>query len=397
YRAFLMSLSEPCSPNKSCDLIDDKWLAVSSCVELSDQKVDERTDALVIARLSSAVRKKRAIEIFLAENEGTLDDHVENLRTFARSTGGLIDDDIRRIVWPVLARHLYKYEHEGSGEQEIDELTDEDLNTHKEWNQVQLDVHRTLARFPPNIEKDERDDLQNQLTPLIVKLISARRDFNYYQGLHDVFLTLLLVVGQDSAEDIGRHLIREGVFHDYLAMSLDQGVCKQLELIYVILSRVDPAIEAIFREVQLGPIFALSWPLTWFSHSLHSYNQIVRVFDSFVASDPLLPIYFSAACILYRRSEIMTTEREMPFLHKLLGTLPKNLPIDSLVSDALYLAKLIPPLLLKGKYLTAYRETAPPTSNIAPVVSSISRYAIQAVFVAGAMSAAAVTYFLSRS
>lgn len=40
------------------------------------------------------------------------------------------------------------------------QLTDDEANTHKEWNQVQLDVHRTLARFPPNIDKDERDDLQ---------------------------------------------------------------------------------------------------------------------------------------------------------------------------------------------------------------------------------------------
>ncbi|GMS84404.1 hypothetical protein PENTCL1PPCAC_6579, partial [Pristionchus entomophagus] len=394
-----LSISAPCSPSKSMELIDEKWLAVSSCADLADQKGDDSSDPLVIARLSSSNRKKRCIYGFLSsEHEGKLDDHIENLRTFARSTGGLIDDDIRRLVWPVLARHLYKYEHEGSSEPELDELTDDEANTHKEWNQVQLDVHRTLARFPPNIDKDERDDLQTLLTPLIVKLISARRDFNYYQGLHDVFLTLLLVVGQESAEEIGRNLIREGVFHDYLSMTLDQGVCKQLELIYVILSRVDPEIEAIFRQVELGPIFALSWPLTWFSHSLHSYKQIVRVFDAFLASDPLLPIYFSAACILYRRSEIMATEREMPFLHHLLGTLPKNLPIDSLISDALYLTKLIPPILLKGKYHKSYKESAPARiSNIAPVVSTISRYAIQAVVVAGAMSAAAVTYYLSRA
>eukprot|EP00080_Pristionchus_pacificus_P015857 PDM75877.1 tbc-20 [Pristionchus pacificus] len=279
-----MSISEPCSPSKSFELVDEKWLAVSSCVDLADQNGDNHSDPLFIARLSSTNRKKRTIDAFLSDFEGKLDDHIENLRTFARSTGGLIDDDIRRIVWPVLARNLYKYDHEGPSEPELDDLTDDEANTHKEWNQVQLDVHRTLARFPPNIDKDERDDL-----------------------------------------------------------------------------------------------------------------QIVRVFDAFLASDPLLPIYFSAACILYRRSEIFATEREMPFLHHLLGTLPKNLPIDSLISDALYLTKLIPPLLLKGKYLKSYKETGPPISNIAPVVSSISRYAIQAVFVAGAMSAAAVTYFLSRS
>lgn len=61
---------------------------------------------------------------------GKLDDHIENLRTFARSTGGLIDDDIRRIVWPVLARNLYKYDHEGPSEPELDDVRRRASNSH---------------------------------------------------------------------------------------------------------------------------------------------------------------------------------------------------------------------------------------------------------------------------
>jgi hypothetical protein len=57
------------------------------------------------------------------------------------------------------------------------------LRSHKDWNQVELDVNRTLARFPPNIDEEERERLQEELTPLIVSLLLDNSDFNYYQGL----------------------------------------------------------------------------------------------------------------------------------------------------------------------------------------------------------------------
>lgn len=66
--------------------------------------------------------------------------------------------------------------------QESEELTLEDLKGHKEWNQVELDVHRTLSRFPPNISDTHRDVLQTELIPLIVRVLSINPRFNYYQG-----------------------------------------------------------------------------------------------------------------------------------------------------------------------------------------------------------------------
>lgn len=46
---------------------------------------------------------------------------------------------------------------------------------------------------------------------------------------------------------------------------------------YVILSRADPQLERVMREVHLGTMFALSWPLTWFSHSLNHYQQVSAI------------------------------------------------------------------------------------------------------------------------
>lgn len=58
----------------------------------------------------------------------------------------------------------------------------EELQAHAEWNQVELDVHRTLARFPPNISESERLQLQSDLIPMIVELLCGNDDFRYYQG-----------------------------------------------------------------------------------------------------------------------------------------------------------------------------------------------------------------------
>lgn len=70
FQSSFMSISEPCSPSKSFEFVDEKWLAVSSCVDLADQNGDNHSDPLLIARLSSTNRKKRTIDTFLSDYEG---------------------------------------------------------------------------------------------------------------------------------------------------------------------------------------------------------------------------------------------------------------------------------------------------------------------------------------
>ncbi|VDM50176.1 unnamed protein product, partial [Toxocara canis] len=73
----------------------------------------------------------------------------------------------------------------------IEAVTLSDLKGHGEWNQVEMDVHRTLARFPPNISDTQRTLLQNELTPLIVRILWRSPRFRYYQGRLTFFSVLL--------------------------------------------------------------------------------------------------------------------------------------------------------------------------------------------------------------
>lgn len=56
--------------------------------------------------------------------------------------------------------------------------------------------------------------------------------------------------------------------------TLEDTVLRDLDLMYVILWQTDKELESVMRSVEVGSLFALSWPLTWFSHALHNYEQV---------------------------------------------------------------------------------------------------------------------------
>jgi hypothetical protein len=83
-------------------------------------------------------------------------------------------------------------------------------------------------------------------------------------------------------------------------------------------------------------MFALSWLLTWFAHSIDDSAVVVRLYDLFLASHFLMPIYFASALVLFRGSEIMEhCDCEMTSVHTLLTrSMPKHFPLEALITDA---------------------------------------------------------------
>ena len=62
-------------------------------------------------------------------------------------------------------------------------------------------------------------------------------------------------------------------------------------------------------EHIVGCHFAVSWLLTWFSHGLDDYATAARLFDLFLASDPLMPLYVGAAAVVKDRDELLAMAR----------------------------------------------------------------------------------------
>lgn len=82
-------------------------------------------------------------------------------------------DDLRRSVWPLLL---------GVDVSQCDPVpTLDELSRHPEYNQVVLDVNRSLKRFPPGIPLQQRLALQDQLTIIILRVISKYPHLSYYQ------------------------------------------------------------------------------------------------------------------------------------------------------------------------------------------------------------------------
>lgn len=67
------------------------------------------------------------------------------------------------------------------------------------------------------------------------------------------------------------------------------------------------------------------------------------MYDFFVASHPLMPMYLAAAVVLYREKLLLSTECDMCILHSILSKVPDDLPFELLISRAGDLFLLYPP------------------------------------------------------
>lgn len=56
--------------------------------------------------------------------------------------------------------------------------------------------------------ESDRQETQNQLERVILRLLAENPRLHYYQGLHDVVLTFLQVVGEDVTYAIMAVLVR---------------------------------------------------------------------------------------------------------------------------------------------------------------------------------------------
>lgn len=118
-------------------------------------------------------------------------------------------------------------------------------------------------------------------------------------------------------------------------------------------------------RAEVGTIFALSWLITWYGHVLTDVRHVLRLYDLFLASHPLMPVYLAAAVgpmcgggagtpegtaspgtfplallllslqiVLHREEEVLTCSCDMPSVHQLLARLPPDLPFERLVARA---------------------------------------------------------------
>ncbi|XP_058846697.1 TBC1 domain family member 20-like [Acipenser ruthenus] len=276
-------------------------------------------------------RKRKMAEISQALTTTPVD--VAALRRMAISEGGLLTDEIRCKVWPKLLNI------------QTEDLLDKPgaalRENNKDYQQVLLDVRRSLRRFPPGMPDEQREGLQEELIDIILQVLLGNPQLHYYQGYHDIVVTFLLVVGEKLAtalvEKLSTHHLR-----DFMDPTMD-NTKHILNYLMPIIERVNPEVHDFMQRAEVGTIFALSWLITWFGHVLSDFRHVVRLYDFFLACHPLMPIYFAAVIVLYREPEVLECECDMASVHHLLSQIPQDLPYETLISRAGDLFVQFPP------------------------------------------------------
>lgn len=258
---------------------------------------------------------------------------LEVLRKLAIGDGGLIKDELRRKAWP----RLMMIEHM----EVTPKPTLDTIKSHKDYQQVVLDVNRSLKRFPPGIDDDYRLVLMDQLTTLIIRILMKHPELNYYQGFHDVAITFLLVMG----EDVGYEMVEKlSVTHlsEFMRPTMEKTTY-YLTYIYPILRRADAKLYQFLIDSGVGTVFCLPWLITWFAHTLSDYRNVVRLYDCFLASPYLMPMYIAAAIVLHKKEDVLAGECDMAMQHFILSQVPDTLPLERILVDAGELYNLYPP------------------------------------------------------
>ncbi|XP_071785081.1 TBC1 domain family member 20-like isoform X2 [Asterias amurensis] len=248
---------------------------------------------------------------------------VAALRKLAISKGGLLTDDVRRKAWPKLLNvNLF----------DVPYKKGVNLEAHRDYHQVVLDVNRSLKRFPKGMRDDQREKLQGQLVDVIVRVLIKNDQLHYYQGYHDICVTFLLVVGKEASfalvDKLSTHHLR-----DFMDANMDR-TRHMLNYLLPIIKKANPELHDFMQASEVGTVFALAWLITWYGHVLNDFRSVVRLYDFFLACHPLMPVYLAAAIVLHRQEEVLACECDMAYVHSLLSKIPGDLPMEHLVSQA---------------------------------------------------------------
>ncbi|KAI8924969.1 rab-GTPase-TBC domain-containing protein [Entophlyctis helioformis] len=211
-------------------------------------------------------------------------------------------------------------------------------------HQVGLDVNRSFVQFKEQISglarQHDMDSLRPALNRVILSVFRKYPWLSYYQGFHDVCAILLLVLGERLATRAAPNLALMWL-RDFMEPSLATTMT-YTDCLSILVSRIDPELARTLADAEnddmsnaspvpasggngmSGPnaattrfqaIFAISWILTWFSHDVHNAHHASRLFDLFVSSSPLMPVYVAAAIVVSQKHTLMELDSDMALIH----------------------------------------------------------------------------------
>lgn len=114
----------------------------------------------------------------------------------------------------------------------------------------------------------------------------------------------------------------------------------QLRLLPDLLGKADPKLRRHIATIE--PFYALAGTLTMYAHNIEAYRDIARLFDVFLAREPVFTIYVFAQIVINRRDEVLDID-EPDMLQVVLSRVPPNMDLNTLITDAVCLFDRYPP------------------------------------------------------
>jgi len=239
----------------------------------------------------------------------------------------------------------------------------ENVEDVKEGRVVQADVQRSCYSWDihTRLPDSKREHMRADLRAVIVSVIKRHEGkMTYFQGLHDIALVFLEVSKDVHLATLMTERFALYYISDYLCWSFDQGLLPLTDSLGLLVRHVDPEVGNFFDSVGMPMHFAVPWVLTLLSHTLHGYEQVVRMFDCLLCSHPATILYFCCAMIVKHRTALLEAEQDMASVHHFLQSLPwDSETVDSLAPEVLRLQKIFSP----EKFTKSLRTVRlPPTS-----------------------------------
>jgi hypothetical protein len=176
--------------------------------------------------------------------------------------------------------------------------------SHPYAHQVALDVPRGMVFLQTESwSAAQREEALEDLAAVLHVTIEETR-CHYYQGLHDVAAVLLWSLKSRSLATLALVRLVRSQFRGFVGASMDTTVAV-LSLLLPLVEEVDAPLTAALLSEGMQPFFALPWILTWFAHAVHDLTVVTRLYDVFLATHPLMPLYTAAALCVTRRAAIL--------------------------------------------------------------------------------------------
>ncbi|KAF2419609.1 hypothetical protein EJ08DRAFT_42816 [Tothia fuscella] len=287
------------------------------------------------------------------------DNNVDALIELAASKGGFVNDDVRKIAWPILIgsnlpsnipskqvpwqtlpQHYYEINNE----------------------QVAKDVARSFVYypFPEHDRPKELECLRKELEDVIVEVLRRHPRLAYYQGFHEIAQVLFLVLGKELSPLALRRisLLR---LRDHLLIDDQMGTIPHLRLLAPILFAADKEVFGLLPP-NPHPNTGIQAVITLYAHDIHNYADIARLWDFLLASPAVMAVYFYAVIMLDRKEELLSLDPDYYGDDGIMSTIFQKYPqpkdMDRLIFAATQLYEQHPPERLPFHAWSKVSETS---------------------------------------